>query len=237
MEMHHNTVSSAPLPWSLWLLFLLTPVAPVAADVALLFDSGAPTHHLRNCSCPAPVRGCDEALANALCRCHTVPRSALPPAGLGGHERLTVWVKERWVLQELLNGSRVGHLHLSFCGLPPMDGENVALLGLRTLRIHSTAPGATYPHQEMTITPSVGVAAQLEALTCGAPPSLHVTLLDLAVLSGVSPLKAYTLVGPTAHTLHQNLPHLGLPLLDLTPPASPDDPPGAAEPVLFTFIY
>ncbi|XP_068602091.1 exosomal polycystin-1-interacting protein-like, partial [Brachionichthys hirsutus] len=235
VEMSQNTVSSAPLPWSLWLLLFLTPgtqtsssapetAAPPAVNVALLFDSGAPSHNLRNCSCSSPVQDCDEALANTLCRCHTVLRSALPPAGLGEPERLTVWVKELWVLQELLNRSRVGHLHLSFCGIDPMGSDYVALLGLRTLGIHSAAPGAPYPDQEMTIAPSAGVAAELEALSFDLSSSLHVTLLDLAVLNGLSALKAYTVVGPPARALAQNLPHLGL-------------PPGAAETLLFTVVY
>lgn len=254
MEMSPNTVSSAPLPWSLWLLFFLTPVAQTASsapapetslpvNTTLLFDIGAPGYNLRNCSCSTPVRDCNEALANALCRCHTVLRSALPPAGLREPGRLTVWVKELWVLEELLNRSMIGHLRLSFCGIKPIDGQYVALLGLQTLRIHSAAPEAPYPDQEITISPSAGVAAELEAVSADFSSSLHVTFLDVAVLNGLSALKAYTVVGPPAHTFSQHFPHLASPLT-LPSSATPDEPADPSEAaaeslqnLLITFVY
>lgn len=252
MEMSPNTVISAALPWSLWLLFFLTPVtrttssAPTSEtsltlNTTLLFNSGAPGHNLRNCSCSTPVRDCDEALANSLCRCHTVLRSALPPAGLREPGPLTVWVKELWVLEELLNRSMMGHLRLSFCGVKPLDSQYLALLGLRTLKIHSAAPEAPYPNQEMTISPAAGLAVELQALSFDFTSSLHVTFLDVAVLNGLSALKAYSVVGP-AHTLSQQFPHLALPL-PLPSPATddPTDPSEqASEPLqnlLITFIY
>ncbi|XP_044073540.1 uncharacterized protein C21orf62 homolog [Siniperca chuatsi] len=248
MEMSLNTVSSASLPWSLWLLFFLTPVtqttssAPTSetslpVNTTLLFDSGIPGYNLRNCSCSTPVRDCNEALANSLCRCHTVLRSALPPAGLRERGRLTVWVKELWVLEELLNRSMVGHLQLSFCGIKQMDSQYLALLGLQTLRIHSAAPEASYPNQEITVSPAAGVAAELEALSFDFSSSFHVTFLDVAVLNGLSALKAYSVVGPPAHNLSQTFPHLALPLALLSP-ADPSEQ--AAEPLqnmLITFVY
>lgn len=255
MEMSPHTVSSAWLPWSLWLLFFLTPVtkttssAPTSEtsppiNATLLFDSGAPGGSVRNCSCSAPIQDCDEALANSLCRCHTVLRSALPPAGLREPEKLTVWVKELWVLEELLNRSMVSHLRLSFCGTKPIKSRYVALLGLRTLRIHSAAPEAAFPTQEITVSPAAGLSAELEALPFDLSSSLHMTFLDVAVLNGLSALKAYTVVGPPAHTFSQHFPHLASPF---APPSS--SPPGdgptdhgeqAAEPLenlLTTFIY
>ncbi|XP_038575693.1 uncharacterized protein C21orf62 homolog isoform X1 [Micropterus salmoides] len=254
MEMSLNTDSSASLPWSLWLLFFLTPItqttssAPTSEtslpfNTTLLFDSGTPGYNLRNCSCSKPVWDCNEALANSLCRCHTVLRSALPTAGLREPGRLTVWVKELWVLEELLNRSMVGHLRLSFCGIKPMDSQYLALQGLRTLRIHSAAPEATYPNQEITISPAAGIAVELEALSFDFSSSFHVTFLDVAVLNGLSALKAYSVVGPPAHNLSQTFPHLALPLA--TPySAAPDDPidpsEQAAEPLqnlLITFVY
>lgn len=253
MEMSTNTVSSALLPWSLWLLFFFTPItqttssAPTSetslpVNTTLLFDSGTPGYNLRNCSCSAPIRDCNEALANSLCRCHTVLRSTLPPTGLREPGQLTVWVKELWVLAELLNRSMVGHLQLSFCGIKPMDSEYLALLGLRTLRIHSTAPEASYPNQEITISPAAGVAADLETLSFDFS-SFHVTFLDVAVLNGLSALKAYSVEGPPAHTLSQYFPYLALPLA-LPSSATPDDPTDpsehAAEPLqnlLITFVY
>lgn len=249
MEMSPNTVSSASLPWSLWLLFILTPISRTASSVltpetsptpntTLLFDGGAPGFNLRNCSCSVPIQDCDEALANSLCRCHTVLRSALPPAGLREPGQLTVWVKEVWVLEELLNGSTVGHLRLSFCGLKPVDSEYLALLGLRTLRIHSTASNAPFPDQEITVSPAAGVAAELQTLAFDVSSSFHMTYLDVAVLNGLSALKAYTVVGPRVHTISQDFPHMPL---TLPPSADPADPGElAAEPpenLLITFVY
>ncbi|XP_037646820.1 uncharacterized protein C21orf62-like [Sebastes umbrosus] len=255
MEMSPNTVSSVSLPWSLWLLFFLTPIprttssapdseTPLPVNTTLLFDSGSPPgHNLRNCSCSVPVRDCDEALANSLCRCHTVLRSALPPAGLREPKRLAVWVKELWVLEELLNGSTVCHLRLSFCGIKPMDSQYLALLGLRTLRIHSAAPEAPYPDQEITISLAGGVAAELDALSFDFSSFFHMTFLDVAVLNGLSALKAYSVVGPPAHSLSQQFPHLALPLA-LPSSATPDDPTDPSEQaaetlqnLLITFVY
>lgn len=254
MEMSPNTVSSASLPWSLWLLFFLAPVtrttnsaptpeASLTVNTTLLFDGGAPGYNLRNCSCSAPIADCDEALANSLCRCHTVLRSALPPAGLREPGQVTVWVKELWILEELLNRSTVGHLRLSFCGVKPMDSQYLALLGLRTLRIHSAAPEALYPDQEIAVSPAAGLTAEIEALSFDFSSSFHVTFLDVAVLNGLSALKAYTVVGPPAHSLYRDFPHLAvpLPLPSSDAPEVPADPSEpAAEPpenLLLTFIY
>ena len=256
MEMSPNTVSSAVLPWPLWFLFLLTPITQTTSsaptpetrlplNTTLLFDSGAPGFNLRNCSCSAPVRDCDEALANSLCRCHTVLRSTLPPAGLREPGQLTVWVKEPWVLEELVNRSTIGHLQLSFCGMKPMDSQYLALLGLQTLRIHSAAPEAPYPNQEITISPSAGVAAEVEALSFDFSSSLHMTFLDVAVLNGLSSLKAYSVVAPPAPTLSQHFPHLGVsPTFDPPSSASHDDSADPSEQtaqplpqMLITFVY
>lgn len=227
MEMSPNTVPSS-LAWSLWLLFLLTPVAvssptsetSLPVNITLLFDSGAPSYNLRNCSCSSEVRDCDEALANSLCRCHTVLRSALPSAGLREPEQLTVWMKEAWVFEELLNRSAVAHLRLSFCGVKPVDSQYLALVGLQSLRIHSAAPEAVYRNQEMTVTPDAGVAAELEALSFDSSSAFHVTFLDVAVLNGLSPLKAYSVMGPSAAALSQNFPHISLP--QVSPSSAPD---------------
>ncbi|KAG8000865.1 protein C21orf62-like protein [Nibea albiflora] len=248
MEMSPNTVSSASLPWSLWLLFFLTPITQTTetslpANTTLLFDSGAPGYNLRNCSCSTPIQDCNEALANSLCRCHTVLRTTLPPAGVREPGRLTVWVKELWILEELVNRSMAGHLRLSFCGIKPIDSQYLALLGLQTLRIHSAAPEAPYPNQEITVSPTAGVAAELEALSFDSSSPFHVTFLDVAVLNGLSALKAYTVVGPPAHTLSEHFPHMALPI-SLPSSSTSDDPTdpgeeaaGSLENVLFTFVY
>ncbi|XP_071341669.1 exosomal polycystin-1-interacting protein-like [Trachinotus anak] len=244
MEMSPNTASSALLLRSVWLLFLLTPItqttdAPtpdtsLLVNTTLLFDSGGPGHDLRNCSCSTPVQDCDEALANSLCRCHSVLRSALPLAGLRDPGQLTVWVKELWVLEELLNRSMVGHLQLSFCGVKPMHSQYLALLGLRTLRIHSEAPEAPYRTQEITLLPAV----ELEALTFDLSTSFHLTILDVAVLNGLSALKAYSVVGPPAPILSQHFPLLATPLaLPPSAPGDPVDPGGPLQKLLITFVY
>ncbi|KAF3695195.1 putative protein C21orf62 B37 Precursor [Channa argus] len=247
-------VVSALLLWSLWLLFFLTPItrttdsAPTSetslrVNTTLLFDSSSPGYSLRNCSCSTPVRDCDEALANSLCRCHTVLRSALPHTGLREPGRLIVWLKELWVLEELLNVSTVGHLQLSFCGINPIDSQKLALLGLQTLGIHSAAEKVPFPNQEITISPAAGVEVEFNALSIDFSSLIHMTILDTALLNGLSELKAYTVVGPSAVTLSKYFPHLGL---HLTLPSSvtPDDPVDsseqAAEPLqnlLITFIY
>lgn len=217
MAMAPNTACSALLPWPLWLFFFLaavtqttspapTPELPVVFNTTLLFTSAAPGFNLRNCSCSAPVQDCDEALANSLCRCRTVLRSSLPPAGLWVSEQLTVWVKEVLLLEELLNRSRVHHLQLSFCGIKPVDSRFLALLGVHTLRI--TAPEAPYSRQEITISPSAGLSAEIETISSNVST---VTLLDVALFNGLSAMKAYTVVGPAANTLSQHFPHLPLP--------------------------
>lgn len=244
MAMPPNTVSSALLPWPLWLLFLLTPItrttssAPTTEpslgfNTTLLFASGAPGYNLRNCTCSGPVQDCNEALANALCRCRTVLRSSLSPAGLRESGQLTIWVKELWVLEELLNKSMVSHLQLSFCGIKPVDSKYLALLGVRSLGIHSTMPEAPYPKQEITIFPSAGATAELEAQSFAFSSTFHLTFLDVALLNGLSALKAYTLVSPPVSTLSQHFPHLPL-------PSSAEPSGGVEEPrhnLLLTFVY
>lgn len=247
MEMSPVSVF-ALLPWSLCLLFFLTAARPQTtssapthaasprANTTLLYESGAATSRsLRNCSCSAPVRDCDEVLANSLCRCHSVPRSVLPPAGLREAGLLAVWVKELWVLEELLNGSTVGHLRLSFCGIKPVDSRYLALQGLQTLGIHSAVPQAPYPDQEMTLSPPAGVTAELDTLSFGSSFFLHVTFVDVALLNGLSVLKAYSVAGPSAPTLSQHFPLLRVSL----PPS--DDPAEMAadhlQDLLVTFVY
>ncbi|KAM3607224.1 uncharacterized protein V6R79_003702 [Siganus canaliculatus] len=230
MEMSPNTSSSSssssssyPLPWQLWLLLFLAPAAAVAAadNATLLFDSGAPGVGLRNCSCSAAVQPCDEAQANALCRCRSVPRAALPPAGLQEHATLAVWAKELWVLEQL-NGSAVGHLQVALCGTTaPPSGRYLALLGLRSLSVVSAAPDAAYPRQEVTV-PRSGSAS-------------HVTFLDVAALGGSSPLKAYSVVAPRARGVSRHFPHLTFPLPVLS--SAGGEEAGEPENLVITVVY
>uniref|UniRef100_A0A1A8R6V5 Chromosome 21 open reading frame 62 n=1 Tax=Nothobranchius pienaari TaxID=704102 RepID=A0A1A8R6V5_9TELE len=246
MEMSPNTASTALLPWSLCVVFLLTSESQMrtsastdgssqTASSMLLFDSGSPVSSLRNCSCSAPIGYCDEALANSLCRCNTVLRSSvqrLQKAGL-----LTVWVKELWVLEELLNSSMVAHLKLSFCGMKHLQSQQLVLLGLQTLRIHSAAPESPHPDQELQVVPSAGTAADLES------SSFHVTFIDVSVLNGLTALKAYSVVGLPPPTFFQNFPHLDSPFTQLFP-TDPNDPVDSREKPsdprqtsLITFVY
>lgn len=238
METPPNTVCCARLPWWLQWFVLLAAVPwmtspaptphPAVFNTTLLFAGGAPGFNLRNCSCSAPVRDCDEALANALCRCRTVLRSSLPPAGLQELSHLTIWVKEVWLLEELLNSSLAPHLHLSFCGMKPVDSRFLAVAGVQTLRI--TAPEAPYSRQEITISPS-----QMEAVSSNYSSSLRLTLLDAALFNGLSAMKAYTVLGPPASALSQHFPHLPLPR---TPPHSGEPSQAAAgQNLLVTFVY
>ncbi|XP_027878114.1 uncharacterized protein C21orf62 homolog [Xiphophorus couchianus] len=225
MEMPPNAARSAWLPWSLWLMFALTSdcqptlSAPEAANVTLLFDSGA---GLQTCSCPAPVPDCDAAQADSRCRCSTVPRSALDRASLG--RTVAVWVRELWVLEELLNSSAVAHLRLSFCGAEPLQSRQLVLLGLETLSVHSAAPGAPYPDQEVRVSPSVGSAPDSSA-------SHHMSFVDVGVLNGLSALKAYSVIGPPLHTFSQFFPHLVFPL------ESKENSSEPSQKTLVTFVY
>ncbi|KAF7654140.1 hypothetical protein LDENG_00073450 [Lucifuga dentata] len=247
MEMSPNTISFALLLWLLWLLYFLTPVVlttssdptsetSLSVNTTLLFDTGAPGYSLRNCSCPEAIQNCQESLANLLCSCHTVLRSTLPPAGLREPGELAVWLKEPWVLEELLNSSTVGHLHLSFCGVSPLDSKHLALFGLRTLTIHSEAPGATYRKQEITVAP----ASTSDSSDVSSSSSIfHMTFLDVAVLNGLSALKAYSVVGPAVPALPQHFPHLASLLPQHSSPAQ-DDAPDPSEPPhnsILTFVY
>ncbi|XP_034042547.1 uncharacterized protein C21orf62 homolog [Thalassophryne amazonica] len=262
MVMSPNKISFALLPWllQLLLLFFLCPVAPttsstpssetLAVNTTLLFDSGAPSYSLRNCSCATPVRDCNEALANLMCSCHTVLRSALPPAGMTEPKGLSVWLKELWILEELVNRSIVSHLQLSFCGPSHVDSQHLVLFGLRTLKIHSAAPEALYPNQEIKISTEAAVPTGSSSSEFSTS-ILHMAFVDLSVLNGLSILKAYSMVGPSAPTLSEHLPHLAMPIL---PPATvthddahddthdvAHDPRGQAseslQTIVITFVY
>lgn len=236
-----NTACSALLPWPLWLFFFLAVVTqttspaptpePPTFNTTLLFTSGAPGFNLRNCSCSAPVHDCDEALANSLCRCRTVLRSSSPPAGLWESEQLTIWVKEVLFLEELLNRSVVHHLQLSFCGINPVDSKFLALPGVQTLRI--TAPEAPYSRQEITISPSAGLSAEMEAISSNFSSTFHLTVLDVALLNGRSAMKAYTVVGPASDALTRRFPHLP----HTPPPSGESSEPVAGQNLLVTFVY
>ncbi|KAG7253564.1 hypothetical protein CRUP_021788 [Coryphaenoides rupestris] len=90
-------------------------------NTTLLFEG---VDGLRYCSCQAPVRHWDESVANLQCSCRSIPHSTPPPAGLG----------EPAAVRGTAGGRKV-----------------LALLGLRTLCIHSSTPRVPYPNQELAI--------------------------------------------------------------------------------------
>ncbi|XP_010904282.1 uncharacterized protein C21orf62 [Esox lucius] len=232
----------ALLSWLFWTLWVLLPpmaVSPTAspANRTLLFDSAS--NGLRNCSCPAPIRDCDEALANIRCGCRTVPRSDLARGGLREEGGLTVWFTNPWVLAELLNGSTVADLRLSFCGAGRVShpGRYLALRGLRRLSLYSAARGAVHPEQALTIATGFGDTGGVGSLSSPAPSSassssavLHMSILDVSVLNGLSPLKAYSVSAPPLLALPQHFPHL-------PPFQDPYTPQDRQKDTLLTFIY
>ncbi|KAF6722795.1 uncharacterized protein FQA47_017251 [Oryzias melastigma] len=231
--------SSAALPWCWLILLSSAPFSVNSSNITLLFDSPPYSQSLRNCSCSAPVQDCDEHLATSQCQCHPVLRSPLPPGGLRPPGPLHVWFKELWVLEELLNGSAVSQLSLSFCGEQRLHSQQVVLLGLRTLRIHSAAPGAPHPNQEISVFPGSGAVG---GLSFDPSPPSHISLVDVDVFNGVSALKAYTVVGPPAAAVSQHFPLLVLPLTQPQTGSSdsavtPSDPGSGPQRLLFTFIY
>ncbi|KAJ8386794.1 hypothetical protein AAFF_G00167430 [Aldrovandia affinis] len=203
----------------------------------LLFDSAAyGGHSLRNCSCASEIQDCNDALANLLCSCRTVPRSSLPPGGLSVRGGLTVWVRQPWVLRELLNGSAVQDLRLAACSPAPFPAQPLTLFGLRRLRLRSAVQGTAHPEQTLTIAPGQergrGRSPASSSTSTSSSSPFLVSFLDVALLNGLSPLKAYSVSSPPTPTLVQHFPHLPLP----RPPPYPH-PPEAQQDCLLTFIY
>uniref|UniRef100_A0A8C7LL94 Uncharacterized protein n=1 Tax=Oncorhynchus mykiss TaxID=8022 RepID=A0A8C7LL94_ONCMY len=245
----------ALLPWLLWTLWVLLLPTAVPTTVAsttgpgnstLLFNSAAHGNSLRKCSCSTHIQDCDEALANLLCSCRTMSHSELTPGGLREQGSLTMWLREPWVLTELLNGSVVPDLRLSYCGPGSLaiPTQYLALFGLRRLRVHSAAQGAPHPEQVLTIASGTEDIDGMGSLASTDPSSsiLHVSFLDVALLNGLSSLKAYSVSAPPMPTLSQYFPHLPLyPSTALDQPLYPstplDQPPDPQQDCIFTFIY
>ncbi|KAI4877958.1 hypothetical protein NFI96_003914 [Prochilodus magdalenae] len=201
------------------------------ANITLLFDSAIHSNSLRNCSCGAEVRHCDEALANLLCSCSTVPRSSLTAGGLrwdGGQagRTLAVWVREPWVLRELLNGSQVPELRLSLCApIPLLDPtQYLTLVGLRRLQVYTSSKGALHQDQALNMGSRAGLDVQ-------DSDGLRVTFLDVRSLSRAPHLKAYSVVGPPLQALKQHFPTLTLSEEDVR------DSDLGRKPSVLTFVY
>ncbi|XP_061082698.1 uncharacterized protein C21orf62-like [Conger conger] len=197
----------------------------------LLFNSASHgAHNLRNCSCNTEVMACNDALANLVCSCRTVARSALPPAGLAVRGRLTVWVRDPWVLRELLNGSTVQDLQLAACDPAPLPAQPLALFGLRRLHLLSASQGVTHPEQSLNITAGPDRGRGVRPSSSSSP--FLVSFLDVALLNGLSPLKAYSVSSPPSSILAQHFPHL-----PLAQPFPTQQPPEPLQDCLLTFIY
>lgn len=189
---------------------------PLRANITLLFDSSDHADRLCSCSCATAIRSCDEALANLMCSCGTVWRSALSPGTLKA-ETLMVWAWQPWVLRELLNGSRVSELHLSLCGpasfLEP--SQSLTIVGLRKLQISSS--NGVPQHRDLNF----GLNVQ--------DGNLSVAFLDLWSLN--NHLKAYSVVGPPLQMLMQHFPYLQQTNIKNT------DQEEIHKPSILTFIY
>ncbi|XP_060784591.1 uncharacterized protein C21orf62-like [Neoarius graeffei] len=202
----------------LLLLHFVETQHPLQANITLVFDSSDRADRLCSCSCATAVRSCDEALANLMCSCGTVWRSALSPGTLEA-ETLTVWVWQPWVLRELLNGSRVPELQLSLCSpvsvLEP--SQYLTIVGLRKLQISNN--GVLQHKGERVL--NIGLNTQ--------DGNLRVAFLDLWSLN--NHLKAYSVIGPPLQMLLQHFPSLQQASIKIT------EIEEIHKPSILTFIY
>lgn len=176
-------------------LYFVETQHPLQPNITLVFDSSDHADRLCNCSCATAVRSCDEALANLMCSCGTVWRSALSPGSMEA-ETLTVWAWQPWLLRELLNGSRVPELQLSLCSPASFLGQSqyLTIVGLRKLQISNN--GVAQHKGERVL--NFGLDVQ--------DGNLSVAFLDLWSLN--NHLKAYSVIGPPLQMLMQHFPYL-----------------------------
>ncbi|KAI5628535.1 hypothetical protein C0J50_3025 [Silurus asotus] len=202
----------------LLLLHFAESLHPIQANITLVFDSSNHTDRLCGCSCATEVRSCDKALANLMCSCDTVWRSALSPGTLEA-ESLTVWAWQPWVLKELLNGSRVPELQLALCSPTAFLGPSqyLTIVGLRKLQFSNN--GVPQHMSERVL--DFGLNVQ--------NGNVSVAFLDLWSLN--NHLKAYSVIGPPLQTLIQHFPFLQHTNLKLT------DQDKIHKSSILTFIY
>lgn len=199
-------------------LHFVEPQHRFQANITLMFDSLDHVDRVCSCSCATEVRSCDKALANLMCSCGTVWRSALSPGTLEA-ETLVVWAWQPWVLRELLNGSRILELQLSLCSpvsfLEP--SQYLTIVGLRRLQISSN--GVLQHKGERVL--NFGLNVQ--------DGNLSVAFLDLWSLN--NHLKAYSVIGPPLQMLMQHFPYLQQANIKIT------DLEESQKPSILTFIY
>ncbi|TSM60580.1 hypothetical protein Baya_8652 [Bagarius yarrelli] len=199
-------------------LYFMETRHPVRANVTLLFDSSDHADRLCNCSCATALRSCDKSLANLMCSCGTVWRSALD-AGTLEAESLTVWAWQPWLLRELLNGSRVSELHLSLCSPTSIFGPSrlLTIVGLRKLQIWND------------VVPKHKSERVLNFRLDVQDGKVSVAFLDMWTLN--NHLKAYSIIGPPLQMLMQHFPDLKKANIKIT------DLEEIYKPSVLTFIY
>nr|XP_015219028.1 PREDICTED: uncharacterized protein C21orf62 homolog [Lepisosteus oculatus]XP_015219030.1 PREDICTED: uncharacterized protein C21orf62 homolog [Lepisosteus oculatus] len=195
------------------------PAVAKHPNSTLLYDRN---NSIRNCSCASEIQHCSHAQANILCSCRTIPRSSLNSVnvGLTYQGGLTVWVEDPWVLKDLVNHSCVQDLRLAACGSSPLPPEYLTLFDLKRLHIYNNAAGVRFPEQGLTIT-TLERSHEMSNI-----PPFQVSFLNVALLNGISLLKAYSV---------KNLPTIGEYFPNLPLPVSTE--PAESQHCQVTFIY
>nr|XP_033803539.1 uncharacterized protein C21orf62 homolog [Geotrypetes seraphini]XP_033803540.1 uncharacterized protein C21orf62 homolog [Geotrypetes seraphini]XP_033803541.1 uncharacterized protein C21orf62 homolog [Geotrypetes seraphini] len=187
--------------------------------------------NIRNCSCATDIRDCDYSLANLVCSCKTVLQQAISRAtpGPSYSSDLTLWFSDTTSLSLLLNFTSVHNLKLSLCGTTPLPSVYLAVLGLRRLRIHSSAATAA-PDQSLVIhNLSDRITKDESDLEPRESKNLfYISYLDTALFNGHSLLKSYSVVNVSRISDHfPNLPYSNT----ITDAPSPD------QTYIVTLIY
>ncbi|XP_030058383.1 exosomal polycystin-1-interacting protein [Microcaecilia unicolor] len=168
-------------------------------------------NNIRNCSCASDIRDCDYSLANLICSCKTVLQQTISRAtpGPSYSSDLTLWFSDTAALSLLLNFTSVHNLKLSLCGTAPLPSEYLAVLGLRRLRIHSSA-AINAPDQSLIIH---NMSNRITKDGSDMEPSksknlFYISYLDTALFNGYSSLKSYSVVNVSSISDHfPNLPY------------------------------
>ncbi|XP_029459433.1 uncharacterized protein C21orf62 homolog [Rhinatrema bivittatum] len=168
-------------------------------------------NNIRNCSCSSDVQDCDYSLANLICSCKTVLQHTISRAtpGPSYSSELTLWFSDTSALALLLNFTSVHDLKLSLCGAAPLPSEYLAVLGLRRLRVHSSA-ATNAPDQSLVIY-NISDRTAKDGPKQEARESknfFYISYLDTALFNGYSLLKSYSVVNVSSISDHfPNLPY------------------------------
>lgn len=167
---------------------------------------------IRNCSCSADVRDCDDSLASLVCSCKTVLPRAAPPTSYSGH--LTVWFTDTSALGLLLNFTRVRDLKLSLCGSNTLPPGYLAVCGLQRLRVSAVAKPPS-PEQSLLVRGGGdrGPGDRPVSLRTGRHACTYVSFLDVTLFNRASSLKSYSIENVAASSLPNFSPFKNVPLL------------------------